>query len=317
MNEERLAWEHDVRLLTDRFVMGDVVRVFTLALVISQALVGTLGWIMDGEFIWFPPVMLAATSATLTFLVVIACLMLGNRARVVFAVGPKGAEWHSSDRERRLGALGVVAGVLAANPTAAGSSLLASSRADVLVPWDAVRRVTGYPGEAVIELRDSWHVALRIWCSPELYPVVLAACERYAAQAQGRRGELGTGPYTPWHVRVGWAVATIALASGAVAWAWDDDVTHRAFGLAAVALAASCLGDGVVRRLGGAVGLVASLWYAGYVAFEAVDPIVGPSGVYYGRTWELDTGVLAVSAASILGLLALAAWRLFGPPPSV
>jgi hypothetical protein len=52
----------------------------------------------------------------------------------------------------------------------------------VAVAWDDVRRLNIHAPTRVISLMDSWHVALRLYCTPPNYDLVLNAVQHWAAR---------------------------------------------------------------------------------------------------------------------------------------
>jgi len=51
-----------------------------------------------------------------------------------------------------------------------------------VVAWDDVRRLNIHTPTRVISLMDSWHVALRLYCTPQNYDLVLKAVQHWAAR---------------------------------------------------------------------------------------------------------------------------------------
>jgi len=67
-----------------------------------------------------------------------------------------------------------------------------------------------------------------------------------------------------------------------------------------------------VRRILGLGGFGLSLYLLFLLLAEAASPIVGPSGAVYGRSYEVDTGLLVLAIAGHLTLMGMSGWCLFG-----
>jgi len=311
---ESITWRYDIQLLTSRFMLWDFARVILMSLAIMYVLVAFTGWLVDGEFVWLPPVVLLVGGGVVLGLLFIAALLLGNRSGARFAVSPEGVLYEAEERERRINRLVSVAGAVAGSATTTGAGLLASSREELLVPWDEIRRVVTYPRQCVISLRNSWRVVLRLHVPPELYAQVAVAVDEHWRDAQARMVPVAS----PSSARrgalhyAGWALAVAAGAVAAQVWPWtDSELAARigVFGAAATAL--SVLTEVVGRRLWGIVALPLLLWHAVAIGISALDTINGIRETAYVA--GLDPGLLAVSSAGLAGLLAIAAWRAFGP----
>ena len=86
-----------------------------------------------------------------------------------------------SRRGRWGNRLAVILGAMAGKPGVAGAGLLGMAQETVGVVWDDVRRLNIHAPARVISLMDSWHVVMRLYCSPQNYEVVLNAVQKWAA----------------------------------------------------------------------------------------------------------------------------------------
>ena len=75
----------------------------------------------------------------------------------------------------------MILGALAGKPGVAGAGLLGMAQETVGVVWDDVRRLNIHAPARVISLMDSWHVVMRLYCTPQNYEVVLNAVQKWAA----------------------------------------------------------------------------------------------------------------------------------------
>lgn len=309
-----ITWRFDIPLLTSRFMLWDFARVILISLAIMYVLVAFTGWLVDGEFVWLPPVVLLVGGGVVLGLFFIAALLLGNRSGARFTVSPEGVLYEAEERERRMNRLVAVAGAVAGSATTAGAGLLASSREELLVPWDEIRRVVTYPRQRVISLRNSWRVVLRLHVPRELYPQVAAAVDQYWRETQ----PLSVAATPPARAGrdalhyAGWASAVAVCAVAAQVWPWTDSEFAARIGVVgAAATALAVLTEVVGRRLWGVLALPLLLWHAVAIGISALDTIDGVRETAYVA--GLDPGLLAVSSAGLTGLVAIAAWRAFGP----
>jgi hypothetical protein len=131
----------------------------------------------------------------LVLFILVMLVFFGNRFPLGFVLSPDGARVVSLSRRGRWGnRLAVILGVMAGKPGVAGAGLLGMARETVGVTWDEVRRLNIHPQTRVISLMDSWHVVLRLYCTPQNYAVVLQSVQKWAARglkkataAPGRR----------------------------------------------------------------------------------------------------------------------------------
>jgi hypothetical protein len=125
-------------------------------------------------------------------LVLVMLLLFRDRFPVRITIEKSGVLWESlSRRSKWAGRTAILAGAFAGNPTVAGAGLLAEARQAAGMNWNEVRRVHLYPQLAVISLKNSWRVVLRLHCHPALYEEACAWIRRCAPQAEIR--EFGRG----------------------------------------------------------------------------------------------------------------------------
>lgn len=328
VEDERISWEYGIPLINNRFMLYDMVKVAVLSATIMWVLVALMGWLIDGEPVllpWFVPLVGAGA---LLALFLIACLLLLNRFGVRFEVGPDGISHETLRRERGINRAVTIIGALAGSATTTGAGLLASSQEEMSWAWDDIHRVKFHPGPRVITIMNSWRALERLYCTAEQYPQVEAAVRRYHAEATARRAERAAheeavARATPDTTsarkrslasRLGWPVLVIAASFSASAWPWGEEEAIRIGLLGGVVLAIACAIDGPVRRILAVVSVPAILWLAADVAISALDPF---------ETWDdslaltamLDPIPLAISCGSILVLLGIAGWRIFGREP--
>ncbi|WP_287603306.1 hypothetical protein [Thiothrix sp.] len=177
-----LRWEHNVALLTNRFVLFDLFKIMSITyalIVVLFSLLGLLtgemglGWQMAQVFaIVVPLIALSLMFIMLVFYV--------NRMPIRYTLNSKGVTSEIlGKRSRWANRAGIVLGLLSANPTVAGASLLAKSRETTFYHWRDLHKATYYPDAHTITLFNGWRSVARLHCTPEQYPEVASAVREY------------------------------------------------------------------------------------------------------------------------------------------
>lgn len=183
-----IEWTYDIPLLTNRFMLFDIVRVVLISVASMYLLVAACGLLVEQELIVLPPLVFLVTTGIVLALFVFASLLMGNRIRARFVVGPDAVEYHAQRRERALSRLTIIAGLLARDPGVAGAGVLAATRERSVFPWTGIHRVVVHPRQRVISLRNSWRTVLRLHCPPELFDQVQDTVEHYQRAAHPEEG---------------------------------------------------------------------------------------------------------------------------------
>jgi hypothetical protein len=180
-----VSWEVSVPLLTDQFVMYDLLKVWGISslclfLLMIAIFIYERNW---PAFLGIAPMLGFVSAGILVLFILVMLFFFGNRYPMGFAIGPKSALMVGLSQRGRWGnRLAVILGALAGKPGLAGAGLLAMARESVGVSWDEVRRINVHPEARVISLMDSWHVVMRLYCTPENYPMVLESVQKWAAR---------------------------------------------------------------------------------------------------------------------------------------
>jgi hypothetical protein len=180
-----ISWEFNVPLLTNQFILYDLLKVWGFSTLF-------LGLLMAGIAVYdrnwrtladMAPMLGAVSAGLLVLLILVMLVFFGNRFPMGFRLGPQGAMVVSLSRRGRWGnRLAVILGALAGKPGVAGAGLLGMAQETVGVVWNDVRRLNIHAPARVISLMDSWHVVLRLYCTPQNYEVVLNAVQKWAAR---------------------------------------------------------------------------------------------------------------------------------------
>lgn len=185
---DTITWRYDIPLLTSRFMLWEFFKVTAISVAVLPIAGLLIGLIAEGEIVLFPLRLIALVAAILMALFVIAALLLGNRHGAVFTVSPDGVGYEAEPRERRINRVVAVLGTAGGRPSVAGAGLLAMSREADHIPWEDIRSVKAYPGPRVVVLKNSWRVLARLYCPPELFDRVAAACIEYHTAARSAAG---------------------------------------------------------------------------------------------------------------------------------
>lgn len=180
-----LAWDYSFSLLSNRFFLWDMTKVFVISGLIIAVLLTILLLVVENTRAILP--LLVLIGGLLIFFMIITVLVcliwFGNRFHALFAVNAEGAMVEvARTRDKVMNRLAVVLGVLRGNMAATGAGLLAVSEEAKSIAWSEVRSVRYYPDERVISIKNSWRVVVRLYCTPENYTQVAAAVRNYAGR---------------------------------------------------------------------------------------------------------------------------------------
>lgn len=184
-----VTWDLAFPLLTNRFFMWDMTKVWLITYGIVGALLSVMCLLADNAKI--VPMLLGVMGIiigsllVLSFIIVLIMFARGWPTR--FTVAPNGVRADTISRAAlNTNRAVTLIGLLAGSSLTAGAGLLATAQESINIPWTRVRRITEYPGPRVITLSNSWRTVVRLYCTPEDYPRVAALCRYYHALAQQR-----------------------------------------------------------------------------------------------------------------------------------
>ncbi len=171
------VWEIDVPLLSNRIMVGGVVRALGIAALIMGSLL-TLLFAVQGEFDAIGPIWLltaAVCGGMLLLAVVVMLLMFRNHMRFRFTVTDQTVLAETIDsRARGANRLAILAGILGGSPGTTGSGLIAASQESQSVNFSGAFTVQYLPNLRVIAFRNGWRRVLYLYCTPENYAEVAA-----------------------------------------------------------------------------------------------------------------------------------------------
>ncbi len=179
----QFAWNFSFPLLTNRFFLWDMGKVFFLSGLIGSLLLSVM-LVFAGNARAIIPLTLLICGIVLSFAVLtilISLIWFGNRFHALFAINCEGAMAEvARSRDKAASRLAVVLGILSGNMAAAGTGLLAMSEEAKRISWAEVRKVNYYPDARVISIKNGWRVVVRLYCSQENYEQIAAAVKAYS-----------------------------------------------------------------------------------------------------------------------------------------
>lgn len=167
-----LEWDHDVALLTNRYMLGAMVKIMCGAALGCALLVG-FPLAVQGEWDAIPPI-LALFAMIWAGLFVLSLLIMGlmfrNRMKTRFRIDDTGVELKLTDRTALAGNRAAFwVGLVLGKPGAAGTGALAMSQEQQRLAWDGAFTAHYEPATRSIAFRNGWRTLMRVYCPPDLY----------------------------------------------------------------------------------------------------------------------------------------------------
>ncbi len=198
--DNRLEWDVDVSILTNRFILLEVRRALTIASLFAAVIISTimLPSLMDGSISsagigtsgpGYPMFMIG-----LLFLLTAVFIILhyGNEYMLSYVVDEKGVRTVTRKAQRSTNRAAnimlILIGLLSRNPAAAGAGMMATGGNDQSIRWNNVKKVTFYPKHHTIVLRGGYGVRSIIFCTQDTYGTVSSLIRSHcrAASAMDR-----------------------------------------------------------------------------------------------------------------------------------
>ncbi len=169
-----LEWQSDMKLLNNRFFLGDLAK-WTVLTTIACGVFFMLLFGLAGNgngvqvalvFMTIPPVLIFL--GTLIF-----ALIMGNRLPMAFRVDSNGIHMKSlSKRVKNINRTAMVVGVLAGKPGMVGAGAIGASQERTSIVWHELHRVRFHPDQRVIFVKGGILSRLRVYCTPQNYKAV-------------------------------------------------------------------------------------------------------------------------------------------------
>jgi hypothetical protein len=203
-----IEWEISVPLLSNRAVVGGMIRVFGISVLLIAALM-TVIFGSQGEWDALPPLLFGflAVFAGLVFVsLLVMALVFRNRMRFRYTVSDTGVLFETIDKTvRAVDRIAVVGGILGGSAQATGAGLIAQSQETQELRWEGAFRAEYRPRSRVVILRNAWRQLMLVYCTPENYAEV-------AARIGGAMEASGTAERVPGRSPIGRYVAWSAVA---------------------------------------------------------------------------------------------------------
>ncbi len=179
--EDMISWDIDVSLLTNKYIAKQIVFVFSLAILFAITVIFLIevfsGSITSDFLIALAGIFLLLVAIITVLTILGVFLFMGNRYSYTFTLDPqKGVFEKPQTRQRSknfiVNSLLVLLGLLAKNPTAAGTGILSQSRQEQFVDWKSVDNIKVDPRNRVITLKKNRRTLMVVFCRPENYETV-------------------------------------------------------------------------------------------------------------------------------------------------
>ncbi|WP_440947935.1 hypothetical protein ACSAZL_06730 [Methanosarcina sp. T3] len=183
-NESRIKWDIDTSILTNKFILTELLKVLGIAFLVTTLIVSLilLPSILDGNFYsdrtnlleMKYALMLVGLLFLLTALFIFA--YYGNKYELTYLMDEKGVETlpriGQKKKNSRINLLLIILGLLFRNPTAAGTGFLANAGQGQLMRWKNVKKVTFFPRSNTIVLSGGYGIKSIVFCTGDNYGAV-------------------------------------------------------------------------------------------------------------------------------------------------
>ncbi|MHB1356923.1 MAG: hypothetical protein ACYCZF_13225 [Anaerolineae bacterium] len=300
-----ITWRCDIPLLTNPFIMGTLVAVFCISIAIMEGAVALASFLFSDELVLLPPKVLLVVFGVILFLLIAACLIMGNRLHLGFILNTRGATQVSYYKTTT--ALKVTAGIAAVLGAWSALGLLTSkdSRQEQAIPWRSVKKVIVYRSLRAITLSNGYFPLLQIYCPPDEFDTILAFVKAHTLAAKRPYTKSAMQHPYKWWFYAGLGALVLLATLATQAWYWASYDNTQKIGIVTgvitlVVVASWALWASVLIAV---LSALCSLWFLGQTLFAALEPFKG------GVTYMLDPWELALSVCGGLILLGVAVGR--------
>jgi len=190
-NENTVKWDIDTSILTNKFILNELLKVLGIAFSIMALIVSLilLPSILEGNF-YSDGTNLSGLKYALMLtglLFLLTCLFIfayyGNKYELTYIVDEKGVETLTRTGQKkknsRVNFLLIILGLLFRNPTAAGTGFLANAGQGQFMKWKDVKKVTFYPRSNTIVLSGGYGIKNIVFCTGDKYGPVSSRIRVY------------------------------------------------------------------------------------------------------------------------------------------
>lgn len=272
-----LYWTAEFPLVTSRFFLRDVSRVlfFTyLIMAVLMLLMTAAAGDSPAETLPLLPYLAVPVLGLGLMMLVIALLVLGNRAGAIYCMDEKGLAMVSRSKAQPLNELSQWLGILSGEGQLWASGVLAQAQEKTYIKWKSVHNLRDYPSDRIIELSDSFHMAMRVYCPPEIYPEAIRLAQSHLARANAARQAAGAQTKSRVPAILGWLALTIL--SVLLGLCWEPEVNDVGFMVVLTGMFVFLCGllPGMLRKGIGLFGLLCGLCALGHRLYHLLDPHV-------------------------------------------
>ncbi|NLT58417.1 MAG: hypothetical protein GXX99_05590, partial [Clostridiales bacterium] len=171
--KETVRWEISVPIFKNTVILKQL----CIGIGIPFGLVALVIGLTSGRSI-YTLYALGWIAALLVFTWLFAMAACRGKYEVEFLLDSRGAlcrtQAKQATKNRVMGTLAVVLGLLSGKPAAAGTGMLAQSRQEAFIRWSCVTKVQYRPKSRTILLRGGWTENIALFCGDENYEQVEA-----------------------------------------------------------------------------------------------------------------------------------------------
>ncbi|GEM_PF-1902272 len=188
-----LKWKNDVRLVTSRFFIYDVMRVSFLSYILMNLVLFITALIVDGlksydiNFLLFTGITVAGLAVAI---LLVAILFFGNKIPYEFSVNDQAAGMNMLSRKAKVAnRMSFFLGLFSGKPGLAGAGAIATSREYTGIRWKDTFSAKYYPHAGIITLMNNWRAVIRLHCTEDNYAEVSGFVKARIAESNALRAK--------------------------------------------------------------------------------------------------------------------------------
>lgn len=289
----KITWEKEFSLITNRFVLKDLFRIVFITLVLFQAIL-ILVTFVAGETVAdviMPLYVDLGIFVGMSLLFLFAMVILGNRYNAEFTVDESGISFKSGQREKKINRIVLLLQLLT-KPTMSGSGFLAVSGESGNYEWGEIYKIISHEKLKVIEVKNSWRTVTRLYCTDENFEEVLNLCNEQLKKAENMRANNPTNKRVkkPFYSYILCLVFIMIFTLLATAWSYLEygESMIPVILLTGILTSVSCFVRGGVKKIISSIAILGTIFFSYqlyFLAFEISESFMGYA--VYG--YEYDT----------------------------
>lgn len=304
--DDGLYWSAEFPLVTSRFFLRDTGKVLFYTFLVMAVLI-TLMMVASGESaadtLPLLPYFAVLVAGLGVMIFLIALVVLGNRAGAVYRMDDRGLAMVARSKALPLNELSQWLGVLSGDGQLWASGVLAQAQERTYIKWKSVHGLRDYPSDHIIELSDSFHMAMRVHCPEEIYAEVLRRARGHIAQAGDARHAAGVRQHSRVPAILRWLALSVVFVLLGVC--WEPEVNDVGFMVVLTGMFVFLSGmlPGLLHRGIGLFGMLSGLPALGHRLYHLLDPDV--------LNREDDFWPALFASLGCLALVAMAGYQMF------